>query len=139
MYYSDTVGISSYGDTDVYVGGPGDMNHIAITLGQLPPVWTEPDSENEVLTWSNLELFDQGGYWFSGIHTFSAKSGDVIGIFAENYTDVAGWGPLDGLVESDLAIVMTVKTVLFGDLDGDGDVDLYDFAVFANNWLEGTP
>jgi hypothetical protein len=24
-----------------------------------------------------------------------------------------------------------------GDLDGDGDVDFDDFAIFANNWLAG--
>ena len=26
----------------------------------------------------------------------------------------------------------------FGDSDGDGDVDIVDFAAFAENWLEGT-
>jgi hypothetical protein len=27
---------------------------------------------------------------------------------------------------------------LFGDSDGDGDVDIVDFAAFAANWLVGT-
>jgi len=137
VYYSDTISISSDGATFAYVGGPGDMSYMAITRGQLPPVLTEPNSEYEVLTWPNLEP-NEGGYWFSGVHTFDAKIGDVIGIFAENYTDITGWGPLDGVVENNLWIVLTVKPVLAGDLDGDGDVDLLDFAKLAENWLAGT-
>ncbi len=138
VYYSDTISVSSSGATFAYVGGPGDMSHMVITRGQLPPVLTEPNSEYEVLMWPNLELSDEGGYWFSGVHTFAAQIGDVIGIFAENYTDITGWGPLDGVVENDLWIVLTVKPVLVGDLDSDGDVDLGDFAKLAENWLAGT-
>jgi len=138
VYYSDTISISASGAMFAYVGGPADMNHMAITRGQLPPVLTEPNSEYEVLAWPNLELSDDGGYWFSGVHTFDAQIGDVIGIFAENHTDITGWGPLDGVVENDLWIVLTVKPVLAGDLDSDGDVDLGDFAKLAENWLAGT-
>lgn len=137
VYYSDTISISADGATFAYVGGPADMNHMAITRGQLPPVLIEPNSEYEVLTWPNLEP-NEGGYWFSGVNTFDAKIGDVIGIFAENYTDITGWGPLDGVVENNLWIVLTVKPVLAGDLDSDGDVDLLDFAKLAENWLAGT-
>ena len=137
VYYSDTISIASDGPTYAYIGGPNEMDHMAITRGQLPPVRTGPNSEYEVLTWDNLEA-NEGGYWFSGVHTFVAQIGDVIGIFAENYTDIAGWGPLDGVVENNLWIVLTVKPVLAGDLDGDGDVDLGDFAKLAENWLAGT-
>jgi hypothetical protein len=114
------------------------MNHMAITRGQLPPVLTEPNSNYEVLTLPNLELSDEGGYWFSGVHTFDAQIGDVIGIFTENYTDVTGWGPLDGVVENNLWIILTVKPALTGDLNGDGNVDFRDFAKLAENWLAGT-
>jgi len=138
VYYSDTISISSSGATFAYVGGPADMNHMAITRNQLPPVLTEPNSEYEVLTLPNLELSDEGGYWFSGVQMFDAKIGDVIGIFAENYTDITGWGPLDGVVENNLWIVLTVKPVLAGDLDSDGDVDFRDFGKLAENWLAGT-
>ncbi len=137
VYYSDTISISSSGPTFAYVGGIGDMNHMAITRGQLPPVLTEPNSDYEVLTWPNLEP-DESGYWFSGVHTFAAQIGDVIGIFAENYTDIAGSGSLDGVVENYLWIVLTVKSLLAGDLDSDGDVDLADFGKLAENWLAGT-
>jgi hypothetical protein len=138
VYYSDTISISSDGATFAYIGGPADMNHMAITRGQLPPVPTEPNSEYEVLTLPNLELSEEGGYWFSGVHMFDAKIGDVIGVFAENYTDITGWGPLDGVVENKLWIVLTVKPVLVGDLDSDGDVDFRDFGKLAENWLAGT-
>ncbi len=30
------------------------------------------------------------------------------------------------------------RAVIEGDVDGDGDVDIVDFAAFAANWLEGT-
>lgn len=139
VYYNDTISISSYGTTFAYVGGPGDMDHMAITRGQLPPVVTEPNSENEVLAWANLKLWDEAGDWFSSVHTFPAQVGDVIGIFAENYTDVNDVGPSDSFIESDLWIVLTVEPVLAGDLDNDGKVDFCDFARFADNWLGGTP
>jgi hypothetical protein len=138
VYYSDIISIAAEGSTFAYIGGPEDMNHMAITRGQLPTGLTEPNSEYEVLTWPNLELSDEGGYWFSGVHMFDAKIGDVIGIFVENYTYISGWGPLDGVVENGLWIVLTVRTVLTGDLDSDGDVDLNDFAKLAENWLAGT-
>jgi hypothetical protein len=138
VYYSDTISIASEGSTFAYIGGPEDMNHMAITRGQLPPVLTEPNSNYEVLTLPNLELSDEGGYWFSGVHTFDAQIGDVIGIFTENYTDVTGWGPLDGVVENNLWIILTVKPALAGDLNGDGNVDFRDFAKLAENWLAGT-
>ncbi|MBN2455446.1 MAG: hypothetical protein JXB29_02745 [Sedimentisphaerales bacterium] len=136
--YSDNISVYQMGSTYVYVGGPGDMNHMAVTIGQSPPVETEPNSAYEVLTWDNLQLTDEGGDWFSGIYKFPAKIGDVVGIFAENYTDVRGWGPLDGLLQSDLWIVLTVRVLLAGDIDDDGDVDLYDLAELAENWLVGT-
>ena len=137
VYYSDTISISLDGPTYAYIGGPNEMDHMAITRGQLPPVLTGPNSEYEVLTWDNLEP-NEDGCWFSGVHTFAAQIGDVIGIFAENYTDIAGWGLLDGVVENNLWIILTVKPVLAGDLDGDGDVDFGDFAKLAENWLAGT-
>ena len=87
----------------------------------------------------NLEFIDDGFDGFTGISVFHAEIGDVIGIFAENYSDISEIGPLDGLIESDLTIVLTLKTLLAGDLDEDNDVDLYDFTIFAGNWLETKP
>jgi hypothetical protein len=34
-------------------------------------------------------------------------------------------------------MILTVRPVLSGDSDYDGDVDFYDLAKLANNWLEG--
>jgi len=137
VYYNDMVNISiSDGTTDIKIGGPGTMDHIAITRGQLPPVTTEPVRENEVLRFpnfvvSNIAITDL----FSGIHAFPAKIGDVIGIFAENSTAVEGKGPLFGYIYSTFTMILTVEAVLTGDLDYDDDVDLYDLAKLANNWL----
>ncbi|MHC4756558.1 MAG: hypothetical protein ACYTBP_15605 [Planctomycetota bacterium] len=55
-----------------------------------------------------------------------------------NYTDLDVTGVDDGLIESDLTIVLTAETVLRGDIDGDGDVDSADYTELANNWLAGT-
>ncbi|MGB2806959.1 MAG: hypothetical protein WBC22_04420 [Sedimentisphaerales bacterium] len=137
VYYNDMVSISATGTNHVRIGGPGTMDHIAITRGQLPPVLTEPVRENEVLRFPNVEVPNSGNSdWFSGVHAFPAQIGDVIGIFAQNSTKVEGWGPLlVGSIDSTFTMILTVRPVLLGDLDYDGDVDFYDLAKLANNWL----
>ncbi len=135
VYYSDTAFVSASGVTHLILGGPGTMDHIAITRGQLPPVTTEPVRENEVLSFPKVELSNNGGNWFSGVHPFPAKIGDVIGVFAKNSTDIIGTGPLSGSIESTFTMILTVRAVLLGDLDFDDDVDFFDLAILANNWL----
>ncbi|MHC4111424.1 MAG: hypothetical protein ACYSUY_10130 [Planctomycetota bacterium] len=138
VYYNDMVSISSaMGTNYVRIGGPGTMDHIAITRGQLPPVLTEPVRENEVLSFPKVEVSNSGNSdWFSGVHAFPAQIGDVIGIFAQNSTKVEGWGPLlVGSIDSTFTMILTVRPVLLGDLDYDGDVDFFDLAKLANNWL----
>lgn len=98
VYYNDTVSISATGSTYIRIGGPGTMDHVAITRGQLP-VSTEPDREKEVLSFPDVELNDSSvGDWFSGVYAFPAKIGDVIGIFARNSAVVADDGPMNGNV-----------------------------------------
>lgn len=138
VYVVSTIKVAAWGQSYSYIGGPADFSHIAITRGLLPPVLGEPDGEYEVLGIENLELIDESFDWCSGVYFFEAKIGDVIGLFAESYTDVSGQGPLDGVVESDLTIAMTVIKRLAGDLNDDGSVDLKDFSIFANNWLKGS-
>jgi len=135
VYYNDIVNISATGTTYACIGGPGSMNYIAITRGQLPPVQTEPDREKVVLRFPNVELSNGDIYLFSGVHCFAAKIGDVIGVFAENYTEVEGWGYISGLAQGWHTMILSVKSVLVGDLDHDNDVDFYDLAKLANNWL----
>jgi hypothetical protein len=136
VYYNDLVSITANGTTNLRIGGPGTMDHIAITRGQLPPVTTEPVRDNEVLRFPDVNVTNSSNAdWFSGIHTFPAKIGDIIGIFAENSTKVEGWGPLNGSIYSTFTMVLTVRPVLLGDLDYDDDVDFFDLAKLANNWL----
>jgi hypothetical protein len=140
VYYNDIVNITATGTTYFSVGGPGTMAHLAITRGQLPPVTTEPDSQKEVLIIPNVELSNSGGDWFSGVYAFPAKIGDVIGIFAQTEAVVLGNGPTTGTGDisySNHTMILTVRAVLSGDSDYDGDVDFYDLAILANNWLEG--
>ena len=139
VYIVSTIKVAAWGQTYAYVGGPADLSYIAVTKGLLPPVLADPATEYEVFGIENLELADESFDWCSGVYSFNTKIGDVIGIFAESYTDVSGQGPLDGVVESDLTIALTAITLLPGDLNDDGYVDFYDFSVFADNWLEGTP
>jgi len=138
VFCTTAIKVAASGDTYTYIGGPGNMSHMAITNGQLPPVPDEPESWHEVWTLDNLELTNDSFDGYTNTKTFAAKIGDVIGIFAENYTDITGQGQLNGWVESDLTIILTAKTVLFGDIDDDGDVDLYDLAILAKNWLQGS-
>lgn len=137
VYYNHTANISTNnGTTSLRIGGPGTMDHIAITLGQLPPVATEPPREKEVLSFPDVNITNGGSTnWFSGIHAFPALIGDVIGIFAENSTAVEGWGAMNGSIYSTFSMILSVRTVLSGDLDLDDDVDFYDLAKLANNWL----
>ena len=136
VYYNDMANITADGTTNFRIGGPGTMDHIAITRGQLPPVTTEPVRENEVLRFPDVNVTNSGNAdWFSGIHAFPAQISDVIGIFAENSTKVEGWGTLTGSIYSTFTMVLTVRPVLLGDLDYDDDVDFYDLAKLANNWL----
>ncbi len=136
VYYNHTANIIASGNTHLYIGGSGTMDHIAITRGQLPPVVTEPDREKEVLSFPDVNVINGSSTdWFSGIHAFPALIGDVIGIFAENSTDVEGWGTMNGSIYSTFSMVLSVRTILSGDLDFDDDVDFYDLAKLANNWL----
>lgn len=138
VYYNDLVSITANGTTNLRIGGPGTMDHIAITRGQLPPVTTEPVRDNEVLRFPDVNVTNSSNAdWFSGIYAFPAKIGDVIGIFAENSTKVEGWGTLAGSIYSTFTMVLTVRPVLLGDLDHDGDVDFFDMAKLAGNWLAG--
>ena len=135
VYYNHTANISASGNTLLYIGGPGTMDHIAITLGQLPPVTGEPVREKEVLSFPDVNVTNGGlADWFSSIHAFPAQIGDVIGIFAENSTAVEGWG-VTGSIYSTFSMVLSVEPVLLGDLDDDDDVDFFDLAILANNWL----
>jgi len=139
VYYSDIVSLTASGTTYYYVGGPGTMDHLAITRNQVPPV-QEPDSQYEVLRFPNVDLSNSGDQnWFSGVHPFPAKIGDVIGIFAKTEAVVYfEHGPMTGDISySNHTMILTVRPVLSGDLDYDGDVDFYDLAKLANNWLEG--
>lgn len=137
VYYNHTANISiANGTTSLRIGGPGTMDHIAITRGQLPPVVAEPVRENEVLSFPDVNVTNSGPTdWFSGIHAFPALIGDVIGIFAENSTAVEGWGTMNGSIYSTFSMVLSVEPVLLGDLDDDDDVDFFDLAKLANNWL----
>ena len=136
VYYNDMLYIWSNGTTYVRIGGPGTMNHLAITRGLLPPVSTEPASAYEVLSFPQVEVSNSGCDLFGGVYSFPAKIGDVIGIFADNYAKVAG-SAVSGEVYSEHTMILTVRAVLAGDLDNDGDVDFFDLAILANNWLEG--
>jgi len=136
VYYNDMLYIESTGTTYVRIDGPGTMDHIAITRGLLPPVIAEPASEYEVLRFPQVEISNSGGDLFGGVHAFPAKIGDVIGIFADNYAKVEG-SAVSGVVYSEHTMILTVRPVLLGDLDNDGDVDFFDLAKLANNWLEG--
>ena len=137
VYYNHTANISTdNGTTSLRIGGPGTMDHIAITLGQLTPVTGEPPREKEVLRFPDVNVTNSGSTdWFSGIHAFPAQIGDVIGIFAENSTAVEVWNTMTGAIYSTFSMVLSVRTVLSGDLDYDDDVDFYDLAKLANNWL----
>lgn len=128
------------GTTFAYIGGPGSMDHMAMTRGQLPIVTGAPEIANEVWTRDNLELVDEDYEGISKTAMFSANIGDIIGVFAENYTDVwleEGFTPGDGWLLSEFSIILSVTVPLQGDIDLDGDVDAFDFAKFANNWLVG--
>ena len=85
---------------------------------------------------ANLEVTDANLDKYTRMEHFPAKVGDIIGIFAENYTDVTDYGPLDAFVESELTIILSVKPVLLGDLNKDDYVDFRDLALLAQNWLE---
>lgn len=139
VYYNHTANIPvSIGTTFLRIGGSGTMDHIAITRGQLPPVTGEPARENEVLRFPDVNVTNGGPRdWFSGIHAFPALIGDVIGIFAENSTTVEGWGTMTGSIYSTFSMVLSVRTVLLGDSDYDNDVDFFDLANLAFNWLVG--
>ena len=137
VYYNDIVSITAAATTYVRIGGPGTMDHLAITRGLSSTVPTEPDRQYEVLSFPDVALSNSGGDWFSGGHTFLAEIGDVIGIFAQNYAWIEGDGPLTGEVTSWHTMILTVRAVLLGDSDYDGDVDFYDLAKLANNWLKG--
>jgi len=124
------------GSVSGYLTGPGSMDHLAITRGQLPPVTVAPDPNKEVWTMPNLAINNAHYYASEEIGRFQAKVGDVIGIFCLSGTSNEVSGVQGGMVISNLTATLTVESLL-GDLDTDGDVDFYDFAKLADNWLAG--
>ena len=42
---------------------------------------------------------------------------------------------MQGSIDSTFTMILTVRPVLLGDLDYDDDVDFFDLAILANNWL----
>ena len=95
-------------------------------------------TKSEILYQIEQKIATTRSHYFIMSAVEKAKIGDVVGIFAENYTEVSGLGVLDGMIESDLTIALTAKTLPPGDLDDDNDVDFDDFAILAKNWLKGT-
>ncbi len=142
VYYTGALSIEPTGvlpgNVSGYLIGPGDMDHLAITKGELPPVTTEPDPINEVWNMPNLELDNTFYYGFEDVDFFYAEIGDIIGVFASTGTSNTVSGVQLGTVIANLTFTFTVESPLLGDLDGDGDVDFQDFAKFADNWLAGT-
>lgn len=124
------------GSVSGYLAGPGSMDHLAITKGQLPPVTVAPDPNKEVWTMPNLTINNTFYYAFEEIERFSAKIGDVIGVFFSCGTSNVVSGAQLGTVYSNLTVTFTIESLL-GDLDGDGDVDFHDFAMLAEDWLVG--
>jgi len=124
------------GSVSGFLTGPGGMNHLAITKGQLPPVTVAPDPSKEVWTMPNLTINNTFYYASEEIERFRAKIGDVIGIFCLCGTSNMVSGAKLGTVYSNLTATFTIES-LVGDLDGDGDVDLHDFAMLAEDWLVG--
>jgi hypothetical protein len=52
------------------------------------------------------------------------------------FTDV-GWDLVEIWLINDGATYPVLRQEIRSDLNGDGSVDMLDFAVFANRWLEG--
>jgi len=134
----EPMGNAPRGDVFASLTGPFDMDHLAITKGQLPPVTASPDPAYEVWTMPNVILSNQSQYGFESIKAIEAQIGDVIGIFVAVGTGNTCDGYQSGMIISNLTLTFTVDSILLGDLDGDGDVDLLDFSLFAENWLTGT-
>jgi len=139
VYHNCTIRSATTSPANAFVdiSGPNDMDHVAITLNQLPPVTTEPNSANEIWTIPHF-WFSNGRFQDFGIGTFPAQIGDVIGVFAEVHADIEIVGPSNEEIRSTFSLVLSVESTIKGDLDGDGDVDFYDFSEFADNWLEST-
>jgi hypothetical protein len=64
-----------------YLKGSGSMNHLSITLNQLPPVTVSPAPDKEIWKMDNLVLNDYFYYGFEDIKFFDCQIGDVLGFF----------------------------------------------------------
>jgi hypothetical protein len=138
VFGSLAIKVVTDGNSYTYIGGPVNNTFMAVTKNLQPPIKTNPSDSFVVWKLYNIELQDESYDDYYVIGPFWAKIGDLVGIFAENYTDVTGYGKLDNYVESDFTLILTLNRVLKGDLDVNGKVDFSDFAIFAENWLKQT-
>ncbi len=124
------------GNAYANVRGSRDMDHIAVTLNETPPVWPgDPLDIREIWTLPNLmNLTENDMHNYN--HTFTAHLGDVIGVFlaADVYAGVTTSGSANiGCYPS---IYFTVElTTNPMDFNNDGYVDLLDMAEFMEEWL----
>lgn len=133
VHYTCELSADIAGQSWCTFGGPGSMDHMAITLNESPPVTGSPNPAKEV--WTRDEFQVTSGYFDIDDGAFEARIGDVVGVFVSVRARSALTSGEYGWADGYAWLKLWANDRCPADFNDDRVVNFKDIAVLADYWL----